>query len=139
METNFAAHDYEIGRVAIELNLTRESARIRFRDCMCFLKMCAGSRLRLAPTPEMDEVWHVLLQNEISYCELCTQEFGCIIAHEAGQKKDSLEIKQAILNSRVTARKMFGADFAELWLPGDSASCCSSCSHVVVEYRAPVT
>ncbi len=100
---------------------------------------CANTTDRLAPSAEIDKIWHTFILFTKNYRQYCMHFLGKFIDHVPEVKKETEEIDEpkenCLLNTITNYQNVFGELNNEVWqLPfkneeeEESCSNCSNCS-----------
>ncbi len=108
-----------------------EFAKEYFIEVKKFLYLCAKTTDRLAPSAEIDKIWHTFILFTKDYRQYCMNFLGKFIDHVPEVKKDSTEPKENCLLNTITHYEMvFGPLNNKVWqVPyKNDEEDCSNCS-----------
>jgi hypothetical protein len=74
-------HSRLLTRLHEKVGMDEINARERFEDTKRFLYLCAISEEPLAPTEQIDEVWHNFILYTRDYVDFCDTHFGFFLHH----------------------------------------------------------
>jgi hypothetical protein len=111
-----------------------------FQEVKKFLYLCANTTDRLAPSAELDKIWHTFILFTKEYRQYCQQFLGKFIDHVPEVRKDISVAKENCLHNTITHYESeFGELNNQVWqIPflnttheNDNSNCseCSSCSN----------
>ena len=111
-----------------------------FQEVKKFLYLCANTTDRLAPSADLDKVWHTFILFTKEYRQYCQQFLGKFIDHVPEVKKDTSVAKENYLQNTIAHyEREFGDLNNQVWqIPflnntdeDDDSNCseCSSCNN----------
>ena len=111
-----------------------------FQEVKKFLYLCANTSDRLAPSAELDKIWHTFILFTKEYRMYCEKFLGKFIDHVPEIRKESSESKENCLQNTISHyENVFGKLNNQVWqIPffnsadeKDCSNCseCSSCSN----------
>lgn len=77
-----------VQRISEKLELDDEKARELFADCLRFLWLTEMEDKPIAPSPKIDEAWHIFLLFTLDYQEFCQECFGRFKHHRPRRPED---------------------------------------------------
>jgi len=83
--------DELIYRMVDKYKWPESKARSVFKETKQFLVNAAVTRVPLAPTKDVDEVWHNFILYTIEYAEFCTKYFGKFIHHVPKKRSERMD------------------------------------------------
>lgn len=99
-----------------EYNVEQELGEEYFLEVKKFLYLCANTTLTLAPSAEIDKIWHTFILFTKDYRQYCIQCLGKFIDHVPEVKKDNTEPKENCLANTINQYKIvFGELNNEVW------------------------
>jgi hypothetical protein len=120
-------HPRLIERLEERLGMTNAEAREKFADLKRFLYLCAVSAESLAPTEQIDEVWHNFMLYSEDYARFCDTLCGGMIHHRPWNKAEVAASDWSIVQrTRQLAEATYGAELSANW---DYAEHPGSCDH----------
>lgn len=125
-----------VEKFSIEYEAEQEIAKQYFVEVKKFLYLCANTTDRLAPSAEIDKIWHTFILFTKDYRQYCMHFLGKFIDHVPEVKKDTTEPKEnCLLNTITHYENVFGDLNNEVWqIPfknepeQDDCSNCNNCS-----------
>jgi len=115
---------YVVSCYAEQHKLQRTEAVSHFDELVKFLKVCASTQERCAPSEQLDRTWHVFLQFTREYRAFCVSSFGRMIDHDPSPREKNIE---AYLRTRQIAEEKYGILDSVFWPVGAvGATCCGS-------------
>jgi hypothetical protein len=129
-----------IEKFCSEQEVEQELAKEYFIEVKKFLYLCANTTDRLAPSAEIDKIWHTFILFTKDYRQYCMHFLGKFIDHVPEVKKDTSEPKEnCLLNTITNYENVFGELNNEVWqVPfkneveedcSNCSSCNSGCNH----------
>jgi hypothetical protein len=111
-----------------------------FQEVKKFLYLCANTSDRLAPSAELDKIWHTFILFTKDYRLYCQKFLGKFIDHVPEVRKEPSEVKENCLQNTISHyENVFGVLNNQVWqIPffnsadeKDCSNCseCSSCSN----------
>lgn len=130
-----------IEKFCSEYGVEQELAKDYFIEVKKFLYLCANTTDRLAPSAEIDKIWHTFILFTKDYRQYCMHFLGKFIDHMPEVKKDTEELDEhkenCLLNTITHYNIVFGDLNNEVWqipykdeIEEDCSNCsnCSSCN-----------
>lgn len=128
-----------ITKFCSEYDIEEDLAKEYFIEVKKFLYLCANTKDRLAPSAEIDKIWHTFILFTKDYRQYCMHFLGKFIDHVPEVKKDTVEIgepkENCLLNTITNYQNVFGEINNEIWqVPfkneeeEESCSNCNNCS-----------
>ena len=102
-----------------EYDIEQELAKEYFIEVKKFLYLCANTTDRLAPSAEIDKIWHTFILFTKDYRQYCMHFLGKFIGHMPEVKKDIDELEEpkenCLLNTLTHYQIAFGELNNEVW------------------------
>ena len=122
-----------VAKFCDEHGLDEELGKQYFQEVKKFLFLCANSSARLAPSIEIDKIWHTFILFTKEYRQYCLQFLGKFIHHVPEVRKESSEQKENCLQNTIEHyTSIFGEINNEVWqipfLNSSDEEECSSCN-----------
>lgn len=109
-------HPRLLERLVERLGMDPDEAREKFEDTRRFLYLSGTTAEVLAPTEQIDEVWHNFMLYSKDYAEFCTTHFGSTIHHNPWSKAEVAESDWSVVRrTRELAERVFGAELSANW------------------------
>jgi hypothetical protein len=125
-----------ITKFCSEYDIEQELAKEYFIEVKKFLYLCANTTDRLAPTAEIDKIWHTFILFTKDYRQYCMHFLGKFIDHMPEVKKDDEDLEEpkenCLLNTLTHYQNVFGELNNEVWqfpFKDDTEEECSNCSN----------
>lgn len=122
-----------IEKFSNEYEIEVEIAKEYFIEVKKFLYLCANTTDRLAPSAEIDKIWHTFILFTKDYRQYCMHFLGKFIDHVPEVKKETTEPKEnCILNTVNNYERIFGTLNNDIWqvpFKNEVEDDCSSCSN----------
>jgi hypothetical protein len=119
-----------------EYGIEDELAKKYFSEVKKFLYLCAKTSDRLAPSDEIDKIWHTFILFTKDYRYYCMNYLGKFIDHVPEVKKDEEDLFEAkencLLNTLNHYQIVFGELNNEVWqvpFKNESEEDCSNCNN----------
>lgn len=125
-----------IEKFCSEQEVQQELAKEYFIEVKKFLYLCANTTDRLAPSAEIDKIWHTFILFTKDYRQYCMHFLGKFIDHVPEVKKDTSEPKEnCLLNTITNYENVFGELNNEVWqvpfkneIKENNCTNCSNCN-----------
>lgn len=125
-----------VEKFCAENEVEQDVAKQYFIEIKKFLYLCANTTDRLAPSAEIDKIWHTFILFTKDYRQYCVHFLGKFIDHVPEVRKDTTEPKEnCLLNTVNHYENVFGDLNNEVWqIPfkneteDDDCSNCNNCS-----------
>ena len=125
-----------IEKLCSEYDFEKELAKEYFIEVKKFLYLCANTTDRLAPSAEIDKIWHTFILFTKDYRQYCIHFLGKLIDHVPEVKKDtSTPTENCLLNTITNYESVFGELNNNVWqvpfkneTEDDNCSNCSNCN-----------
>lgn len=105
-----------IEKFCSDYEIETESAKEYFKEIKKFLYLCANTTDKLAPSEEIDKIWHSFILFTREYRLYCTYFLGKFIDHVPEVKKKTVEPKEnCLLNTIIQYEEVFGELKNEIW------------------------
>jgi hypothetical protein len=125
-----------VAKFCDEYLIDLEIGKEYFIEVKKFLYLCANTSDRLAPSSELDKIWHTFILFTREYRQYCQQFLGKFIDHVPEVKKDNSEPRENCLTNTISHyENVFGELNNQIWqIPflnnrfEDAFSNCSECS-----------
>lgn len=129
-----------ITKFCSEYDFEQEVAKDYFIEVKKFLYLCANTTDRLAPSAEIDKIWHTFILFTKDYRQYCIHFLGKFIDQVPEVKKDTEELDEpkenCLLNTITHYKNVFGELNNEVWqipfkneIEEEDCSNCNECSN----------
>jgi hypothetical protein len=109
-------HPRLLNRLVEKVGMEPASAHEMFEDTKRFLYLCAVVDEPLAPTEQIDEVWHNFILYTRDYATFCQSHFGFMIHHVPWNKAEVAQSDGTIVKrTRAAAEAVFGPSLSSHW------------------------
>lgn len=105
-----------IEKFCSEYGFEQELAKEYFIEVKKFLYLCSNTTEKLAPSAEIDKIWHTFILFTKEYRQYCIHFLGKFIDHVPEVKKDTAPPKENYLLNTITIyESVFGELNNEVW------------------------
>jgi hypothetical protein len=109
-------HPRLLTRLEEKVGMDASTARETFEDVKRFLYLCAIANEPLAPTEQIDEVWHNFILYTQDYATFCQTHFGFPIQHVPWNNSEVADSDGSIVRrTRENAERVFGQSLSANW------------------------
>ena len=103
-----------VDRIAVEQDVSHETARRHFEGALQFLELAASSHDRLTPSAPIDRAWHAFILHTEEYARYCHETLGRFVHHKpAPTRSGDSEMYSRTLE---LARSRFGDLDDDVWV-----------------------
>jgi hypothetical protein len=125
-----------ITKFCSEYDIEQELAKEYFIEVKKFLYLCSNTTDRLAPSAEIDKIWHTFILFTKDYRQYCMHFLGKFIDHMPEVKNDTVELEEpkenCLLNTLTHYQIAFGELNNEVWqvpFKNETEEECSNCNN----------
>ena len=116
-----------IHRMVDKHGWSEDVTRACWEDLKRFLYLCAITPEPVAPTEQIDDLWHNYILFTMDYAEFCETVLGKFIHHRPRKRGDMPTERNIPFETRQLAMKIFG-DLSGFWRYKNMASDCLTCA-----------